>query len=62
MGSKNRTTCLHKEAKRLKAVRYYNILDSNNEEELDNVTDLASKILDVPIALITIIDEDRVFG
>ena len=47
------------EKQRLKALRDYNILDSIGEEEFDRLTELASAICGVPIALVSLIDEDR---
>ncbi len=47
------------EAKRLEALKNYQILDSFEEEEFDRITEQASLICDTPIALISLIDEDR---
>ncbi|MEP6610233.1 MAG: PAS domain S-box protein, partial [Mucilaginibacter sp.] len=49
----------HNEKARLKALHNYAILDSLNEPEFDRITELASIICDVPISLITLIDEKR---
>jgi len=49
----------HNEKARLRALRNYDILDSLNEPEFDRITELASIICDVPISLITLIDEKR---
>ncbi|MDD4993700.1 MAG: PAS domain S-box protein [Paludibacter sp.] len=47
------------EEKRLAALDEYNILDTNNEAEFDRLTQLASLICGVPIALVSLIDKDR---
>ena len=47
------------EAARLDALRSYKILDTEFEGLFDDVTALAASILEVPIALITLIDSDR---
>ncbi|MEO5942438.1 MAG: GAF domain-containing sensor histidine kinase [Ferruginibacter sp.] len=47
------------EAKRLTELRKYNILDSLTEKDYEDVTFMASVICDVPIALISFVDDDR---
>lgn len=47
------------EVARLDTLAQYNILDTLPEEEFDRLTQLASIICGVPIALITLIDKDR---
>ena len=47
------------ESERLKALHGYQILDSISEEEFDHFTELAAMICEVPISLISLIDEDR---
>jgi anti-sigma regulatory factor (Ser/Thr protein kinase) len=47
------------EAARLETLRKYRILDTKPEQAFDDLTLLASQIFKVPIALITLIDEDR---
>lgn len=49
------------ETARLQAVRRYDILDTPPDGAFDRVTALASRIFDVPIALVTIVDEDRIW-
>jgi diguanylate cyclase (GGDEF)-like protein len=47
------------EAKRLKALHQYNILDTLPELSFDDITRLASYISSTPIALISLVDSDR---
>ena len=47
------------EAKRLAALRNYRILDTDPEQAFDDLTLLASQICGTPIALISLVDEDR---
>src|ERR1700749_2246987 len=47
------------EAGRLNALNSYNVLDTLPEKEYDAITRLASYICQAPIALVTLIDEDR---
>lgn len=47
------------EEARLDALRRYKILDSMAEQSFDDLALLTSEILQVPIALVTIIDRDR---
>lgn len=47
------------EAERLKALHQYKILDTNPEQAFDDLTLIASQICGVPIALISLVDEDR---
>ena len=49
------------EAERLAALRRYDILDTPPETAFDQVTRLASRLLRTPIALVTIVDTDRVW-
>lgn len=49
------------ELERLNAVRSYDILDSLPDDDYDNITQLIASICDIPIALITLLDEDRNF-
>ena len=50
---------LEGENKRLEAVRLYEILDTIQEQEYDDIATLAAEICKTPIALITIVDENR---
>lgn len=47
------------EQKRLAALRSYHILDTAEEKDYDDLTELASAICDTPIALISFVDKDR---
>ncbi len=49
------------ETKRLEGLHSLCILDSEREERFDNVALLASSIFDMPIALITFVDQNRVW-
>ena len=52
---------LEAEASRLAALRRYDVLDTPPDAAFDEVTRLASRLLGAPIALISIIDTDRVW-
>ena len=47
------------EAKRIKVLWQYDVLDTVPEEVFDELTDLAANICGAPIALITLVDENR---
>ncbi len=47
------------EKERLKALHNYDVLNSTNETEFDRIAELASLICNVPISMITFIDENR---
>lgn len=47
------------EAERLEALRRYDILDTPPETAFDRITSLAARLFDVPIALVSLIDESR---
>lgn len=49
------------EAARMAAVRRYDILDSPPDGAFDRITALASRRLGVPIAIVSIVDEDRIW-
>jgi GAF domain-containing protein len=47
------------ESKRLKVLWQYDVLDTVPEEVFDDLTELAARICEAPIALISLVDEDR---
>jgi PAS domain S-box-containing protein len=47
------------EARRLEALRRYHILDTPPEAAFDRITSLAARLFDVPIALVSLVDESR---
>ncbi len=49
------------EAARLSAVRRYSVLDTPPDGAFDRIARLASKLLKTPIAIISIVDEDRIW-
>jgi serine/threonine protein kinase len=49
------------EAERLEAVRRYNLLDTPPDGAFDRITALAARLFDVPIAIVSIVAEDRIF-
>jgi GAF domain-containing protein len=46
---------------RMDAVRRFNILDTPPDGMFDRITALAARLFDVPIALVTIVDHDRIW-
>lgn len=49
------------EVERIKALRRYEILDTPPDGSFDKLAALAAKIFNVPIALITLVDRDRIW-
>lgn len=47
------------EVERVKRLQDYEILDTKAEEAFDRITRVAAHIFDVPIALVSLVDEDR---
>jgi signal transduction histidine kinase/CheY-like chemotaxis protein/HPt (histidine-containing phosphotransfer) domain-containing protein len=51
----------HDEAERIDAVRRYGILDTPPDSAFDRITALAARLFDVPIAIVSIVDTDRIW-
>lgn len=49
------------EMKRLETLRRYKILDTPPDGTLDRVTEVAARLFDMPIALISFVDENRIW-
>jgi serine/threonine protein kinase len=49
------------EAARLEAVRRYDLLDTPPDGAFDRITSLASRLFDVPVSIVSIVDADRVW-
>lgn len=49
------------EAQRIRAVRRYDILDTPPDGSFDHVTQIAARLLGTPIAIISIVDTDRIW-
>lgn len=49
------------EIKRLENLHKYEILDTPADGDFDEITSLAAKIFNVPIAIITLVDSDRIW-
>lgn len=49
------------ESNRLQALKRYEILDTPPEGNFDRITLLASKVFNVPIAIVSLVDEDRIW-
>src|SRR5687767_4796640 len=47
------------EQKRLDALAALDLIDSEEEQEFDEIVEIASRVCDTPIALITLLDEGR---
>ena len=50
---------MEEEVKRLMELKEYSILDSEHEEKFERITALASRIFDVPICLVSLVDIGR---
>lgn len=51
----------HREAERLAALQSYEILDTPPDGAFDRITTLAARHFDVPVALVSLVDEDRIW-
>src|SRR5574343_17356 len=49
------------EEKRLKVLKEFNILDTKPEEIYDDITQIASSICNMPVAMISLVDKNRQF-
>jgi len=49
------------ESARMEAVRRYNVLDTPSDGTFDRITALAARIFDVPVAIVSIVDHDRIW-
>jgi serine/threonine protein kinase len=49
------------EADRLEAVRRYNLLDTPPDGAFDRITALAARLFSVPMAIVSVVDEDRIW-
>jgi len=52
---------LKEEEDRIKALKKYQILDTPPDGSFDRITELAAKLLNVPIAIVTLVDTDRIW-
>jgi PAS domain S-box-containing protein len=57
----NSTSLPTNEVERLRALRRYGILDTPPEVAFDRITSLAARLFEVPIALVSLVDESRVW-
>jgi two-component sensor histidine kinase len=51
----------NKEAARIEALRRYDILDTPPDGSFDHVAAVAARLFDVPIAIVSLVDEDRIW-
>ncbi|PTX43563.1 GAF sensor signal transduction histidine kinase [Christiangramia gaetbulicola] len=49
------------ETKRINALKKLEILDSPPDGKFDNITKMAAQLLDMPIAIVTLVDTDRIW-
>lgn len=58
---KNSQIFLPKEERRISALRKYEILDTPPDGSFDALTALAAKVFNVPIAIVSLVDTDRIW-
>ncbi len=61
MQSIGKLTLPPNEAERLQALKRYEILDTPPDGSFDRITALASRLFQVPIAIVSLVDEDRIW-
>jgi eukaryotic-like serine/threonine-protein kinase len=49
------------EQERLAAVRRYDILDTSPDRAFDRITAIAARLMNVPVAIISIVNHDRIW-
>jgi two-component sensor histidine kinase len=59
--AENAATAENKEAARLEALRRYDILDTPPDGSFDHVAAVAARLFDVPIAIVSLVDDDRIW-
>lgn len=52
---------LSEEAERIEVLKKYEILDTPPDGSFDRITKLAAQLLDVPISIVTLVDQDRIW-
>lgn len=57
----DRDTSIDEESKRLDTLRRYAILDTPRDERFDNVTALTAELMQVPLAIVSLVDADRLW-
>ena len=57
----DREMSIDEESKRLDTLRRYDILDTPRDERFDNITALTAELMQVPLALVTLVDADRLW-
>jgi GAF domain-containing protein len=59
--SKSNSIIPSNEAGRLKALKRYQILDTPPDGSFDRIVSIASRVFNMPIALVTLVDKDRIW-